>query len=235
MLLTTLNTPSPTVFVIDEECPGRHSLEHLLRSAGYHVASFSSGFEFLESAGPDACGCVLADLQMPDISGLELLTLLSQRQSALSTVLISRHASVAITVNAMKLGAQDFLTRPFDEPHLLDVVDSALSTSVGLWAELQEVTALRVRYDSLTRRQREVCWFVSDGHLNKQIAGRLGTSEKTVKVHRAAVMSKMQAGSVAELVRIVDRLGVQLPRTVRPAPAWSMTPDVHTPRSLSCA
>jgi FixJ family two-component response regulator len=207
---TTIDPSNHTssVFVVDDEASVRRALDRLLRSAGHRVETFASASEFLASPAIAGPGCIVLDLQMPEITGIELLESAQIRESSLSAVLVSGHGNIPATVQAMKLGAIDFLTKPFDDTELLQVVDTALARSHARWTERQEISALQARYDSLTHRQREVCALVSRGLLNKQIAYELGTSEKTVKVHRAGVMSKMQAGSVAELVRIVDRLRV---------------------------
>jgi len=227
---------APTVFVIDDEFPVRSGLVSQLRSAGHKVLMFPSAGEFVEGPAPDACGCLVARLQQPsDLPGLELLRALQRRESVLSTVLISRLASVPLGVHAMKLGAHDFLTVPYDHEHLLDVVDSALSLSASRWTERQALFVLRARYGTLTPRQREVCGLVSDGLLNKQIASALGTSERTIKVHRAGVMTKMQAGSVAELVRIVDRLAVGWARESEALAAPSYSAAAPAPGILPCA
>jgi FixJ family two-component response regulator len=233
---------SPTVFVVDDDLSVRRALNRLLLSAGLRVLTFSSASEFFSGRGPEAPGCLLLDLRLPEISGLELLKSLRARDSILTTVLISAHGSIPVTVDAMKLGAVDFLTKPFDDCRLLDVVAAALSRSAARWRERQELAALRARYDTLTRRQREVCELVSRGLLNKQIAGELGTSEKTIKVHRAGVMTKMQVGSVAELVRLVDRLAArsrpEFPADDSPssgATAWPLASGIDTLRSVSCA
>ena len=199
-------TPAPMVSVVDDDPSVQRALDRLLRSAGHRVQTFSSASEFLGRSAPDAPGCIVLDLQMPAVNGIELLESLRLAGSVLGAVVISGHGSIPATVKAMKLGAIDFLTKPVEDRRLLEVVAAAVSASTARWNDREELAMLRARYDSLTPRQREVCDLVSLGLLNKQIAYELGTSEKTVKVHRAGVMTKLRAGSVAELVRIVDRL-----------------------------
>jgi FixJ family two-component response regulator len=194
------------LYVVDDDPSVRQSLQRLLRVAGYEVRAFSTAMEFREAYDGTGPGCLLLDLCLPGLSGLEVLEQLEQQQSPLRVVFISGRGDIASTVAAMKHGALDFLTKPFDEQALLAAVSSALQRSAASWAEHLERATLRQRFDTLTPREREVCRLVAAGYLNKQAAYELGTAEKTIKVHRARVMSKLQVGSVAELVRLVDHL-----------------------------
>jgi FixJ family two-component response regulator len=196
----------PVVYVVDDDPSVRRSVQRLLAAADYQVTAFASGREFVDAYDGNAPGCLLLDQCLPDASGLDLLERLEQHESPLSVVFVSGHGDVPTTVAAMKHGALDFLTKPFEEHAILAAVAAALKRSAAKWAERQERAALWRRFDTLTPREREVCRLVAAGYLNKQTAYELGTAEKTVKVHRARVMSKLEVGSLAELVRLVDRL-----------------------------
>jgi len=201
-------TPPPSVFVVDDEPSVQTALVRLLVSAGYQARGFFSARAFLAEYRPVAPGCLILDLQMPEVTGLDLLETLRVMDSALSVIFVSGRGDVPATAKAMKLGAVDFLTKPVDEAVLLDAVASASQLSTERWIEREEQAQLTERHRRLTPREREVCALVARGRLNKQIAFDLGTSEKTIKVHRARVMVKLGVGSVAELVRFVDRLQV---------------------------
>lgn len=194
------------VFVVDDDPSLRRSLERLLRSLGYAVEGYASTAEFLERAPAAEPACLVLDLRMPGIDGLELQGRLAARGDGLPVVFVSGHGDVPSSVRAMKAGALDFLTKPFDETVLCAAVERALRWHAERRASRASLDALRARFETLTPREREVCREVAEGRLNKQVAERLGTSEKTIKVHRARVMEKLGARSVAELVRIVDRL-----------------------------
>jgi len=201
-------TPPRSVFVVDDEPSVQTALVRLLVSAGYQARGFFSARAFLAEYRPVAPGCLILDLQMPEVTGLDLLETLRVMDSALSVIFVSGRGDVPATAKAMKLGAVDFLTKPVDEAVLLDAVASASQLSTERWIEREEQAQLTERHRRLTPREREVCALVARGRLNKQIAFDLGTSEKTIKVHRARVMVKLGVGSVAELVRFVDRLQV---------------------------
>ena len=201
-------TPPPSVFVVDDEPSVQTALIRLLASAGYQARGFLSARAFLAEYRPVAPGCLILDLQMPEVTGLNLLETLRVTDSALAVIFVSGRGDVPATAKAMKLGAVDFLTKPVDEAVLLGAVASASQLSTERWIEREEHAQLTERHRRLTPREREVCALVARGHLNKQIAFDLGTSEKTIKVHRARVMVKLGVGSVAELVRLVDRLQV---------------------------
>jgi len=199
----------PIVFVIDDDDSVRRSLERLLRSVDLDVETYASAQEFLRRALPDRPSCVVLDLRLPGPSGLELQESLIRAGHNVPIVFISGHADVPSSVRAIKAGAVDFLQKPFSDQALLDIIHGALRRDREARQNQAEVAGLRVRFDTLTPRERDVLRLVIQGRLNKQIAGDLGISEKTVKFHRGRVMEKTQAGSVAELVRQADRLGLR--------------------------
>ena len=196
----------PSVFVVDDEPSVQKAFIRLLVSAGYEVQGFLSARALLDAYRPVAPGCLILDLHMPEVTGLDLLETLRTTAPALGVVFVSGVGDVPATAKAMKLGAADFLTKPVDELLLLGAVASALQRSTELWIEREEQARLLERHSRLTPREREVCALVARGRLNKQIAYDLGTSEKTIKVHRGRVMAKLGLKSVADLVRFVDRL-----------------------------
>jgi FixJ family two-component response regulator len=200
------------VFVVDDDLSVRKSLSRLLTSAGYAVEAFASAKEFLARAPyPGAC-CLLLDIRMPGGTGLELQETLAATGRRTSIVFLTGHVDVPMSVRAMKHGAADLLTKPVDDEELLAAIDRALTKDVQDLDEEARVADVRTRVALLTPRETEVFALVVTGMLNKQIAGALGISEKTTKVHRARVMDKMQARSVAELVRLADRVGVIVPK-----------------------
>jgi FixJ family two-component response regulator len=200
-------TDRPIVFVIDDDDSVRRSLERLLRSVDLDVQTFSSAKEFIDLPVPDRPACVVLDLRLPGPSGLELQESLIQARRDVPIIFISGHADVPSSVRAIKAGAIDFLQKPFSDQALLDIIHRALQHDHAAREERAELAAIRKRFDTLTPRERDVLGLVIQGRLNKQIAGDLGISEKTVKFHRGRVMEKTQVGSVAELVRQSDRLG----------------------------
>ena len=204
-------TDRPIVFVIDDDDSVRRSLERLLRSVDLDVQTFASAREFVDLPVPDRPACVVLDLRLPGPSGLELQEALIQARRDVPVIFISGHADVPSSVRAIKAGAIDFLQKPFSDQALLDIIHRALRHDRAARRERAELAAIRQRFDTLTPRERDVLGLVIQGRLNKQIAGDLGISEKTVKFHRGRVMEKTQVGSVAELVRQSDRLGL-LPR-----------------------
>ena len=203
------NPLDPMVFVVDDYAPGRKSISRLLRAAGFVVASFASAQEFLAQYDPAACGCLVLDLAMPDIGGLELQSILADKGSFLPIIFLTAHGDVSTSVQAMKHGAVDFLTKPVNDEDLLTAVRVAIEKDRVLRREQTELVEIRERLATLTRREREVLEYVVAGRLNKQIASDLGTVEQTVKVHRAHVMQKMKVHSVAELVRLTERCGIR--------------------------
>jgi FixJ family two-component response regulator len=194
----------PLVFLVDDDPSVRKALQRLLRSAGHTVESFASAREFLARAPHDGPACLVADLRMPEISGLELQEALKRTGHSIPMVFISGHANVPASVAAMRAGAIDFLTKPVGDGRLLDAVGQALARDAAVRAARAEQDAARAAMARLTRRESQVCTLVASGMLNKQIAAQLGASEKTIKVHRGRVMEKLGVGSVAELVRLVD-------------------------------
>jgi FixJ family two-component response regulator len=203
----------PVVFVVDDDPSVRKSLTRLLVSAGYAVEAFASAREFLargRHAGP--C-CLVLDVRMPGLTGLELQEALAAAGRRMSIVFVTGHGDIAMSVKAMKGGAVDLLTKPFDAKDLLKAIQRALAKDVQDLSEEATVAEIHERVKTLTPRETEVFALVVTGMLNKQIASALGVAEKTVKVHRARVMEKMRAGSVAELVRLADRLGVIVPKS----------------------
>jgi FixJ family two-component response regulator len=204
-----MSTPSsPTVFVVDDYAPGRRSISRLLRAAGFVVAAFASAKEFLAQFDPRTPGCLVLDLAMPAVSGLVLQNILAEKGSLLPIIFLTAHGDISKSVQAMKRGASDFLTKPVNDEDLLAAVRMAIEKDRAFRREHAELSEIRARLATLTPREREVLEYVVAGKLNKQIAGDLGTVEQTVKVHRAHVMQKMKAHSVAELVRLAQRCGI---------------------------
>jgi FixJ family two-component response regulator len=198
----------PTVFVVDDYAPGRRSISRLLQAAGFAVTVFASAKEFLAQYDPETPGCLVLDLAMPAVSGLELQGILADRGSLLPIIFLTAYGDIPKSVQAMKRGASDFLTKPVNDEDLLAAVRVAIEKHHALRREQAELFEIRVRLATLTPREREVLEYVVAGKLNKQIAGELGTVEQTVKIHRAHVMQKMRVQSVAELVRLTQRCGI---------------------------
>jgi FixJ family two-component response regulator len=200
------------VCVVDDDAPMRESLQNLLRSVGLRVEAFTSAQEFLHSPRLDVPSCLVLDVRLPGISGLELQQRLAEGDMAMPIIFITGHGDIPMTVQAMKAGAVEFLSKPFRDQALLDAIQQALARDRAAREQRAQREALRRRYRSLTPRERDVLALVVTGLLNKQIAGELGTSEASVKVHRQHVMAKMGAGSLAALVRMADRLGIPTPQ-----------------------
>ncbi len=196
------------VFVVDDDALIRDSLKNLIRSVGLRVEAFASAQEFLRSPRPDVAACLVLDVRLKGLSGLDLQKRMADADIAIPIIFISGHGDIPMTVQAMKAGAVEFLTKPFRDQVLLDAVQQALDRDRKAREERAKVEELHSRYCSLTPREREVMALVVTGLLNKQIAGELGTSETTVKIHRHQVMEKMGAGSLADLVRMADKLGI---------------------------
>ncbi len=193
----------PTVFVVDDDEAVRTSLRLLLKSVGLQVETFSSGQEFLDQYDPDRSGCLVLDIRMPGMSGLELQQHLNDRHSIMPIVFITGHGDVPMAVEAMQAGAVDFIQKPFRDQDLIDRINRALEKDKAMRAELRERDEIRRRMSQLTPREREVLELVTQGKANKVIAGDLNVSQRTVEIHRARVMEKMGAASLAHLVRMV--------------------------------
>jgi FixJ family two-component response regulator len=201
------------VFVVDDDVATRESLKNLIRSVGLRAETFASAQDFLRSTRPDVPSCLVLDVRLPGLSGLDLQKRMAEVELAIPIVFISGHGDIPMSVRAMKAGAVEFLTKPFREQELLDAIQQALERDRNAREQRAEVADLRSRYRRLTPRERQVMALVVTGLLNKQVAGELGTSEASVKVHRQHVMEKMRAGSLAALVRMADRVGVDSPKS----------------------
>jgi len=197
-----------TVTVVDDDPSVLKGVSRLLRSAGLNVATFDNPETFIKAHNPAQAGCIVLDLTMPGLGGLEIQRLLGNKGGGPPIVFLSGTGDIPDTVKAMKHGAVDFLTKPVDETALLGAVQAALEKDRLAWRQRTELAAIYMRATNLTPREREVFEHVVSGQLNKQIALDLGTVEKTIKVHRARVMEKMQAESLADLVRMAQRLGI---------------------------
>lgn len=206
-----MSNADPTVFVVDDDPPVLKAIARVLKSAGLNVATFDSPREFLDRYNADATGCLLLDLSMPELDGLGLQQALAERGGTTPIVFLTGHGDVPSSVSAMKRGACDFLTKPADDEQLIGAVRVAIEKDRSARSARRELADVRSRLESLTPREREVLEHVVSGQLNKQIAADLGTVEKTIKVHRARVMEKMQVESLAELVQVAQRAGIVAP------------------------
>ena len=196
------------VFVVDDDASMRRSLESLLRSVGNDVRLFASAQEFMQAPRPDAPGCLVLDVRLPGMSGLTFQHELAKAGVGLPVIFITGHGDVPMTVRAMKAGAAEFLTKPFDDQVLLDAIDAAIERDRARRRDAASLAVLNARYNELTEREKQVMKLVVAGRVNKQIAAELGLSLVTIKLHRGQVMRKMLVKSVAELVRMADRLGL---------------------------
>jgi FixJ family two-component response regulator len=200
---------NPIVYVVDDDPSVRKALERLLRSGGYETKTFASAPEFLDYNPPHVPGCLVLDIQMPDLSGLELQDRLAEKEIFLPIIFITAHGTVPDSVRALKAGAMDFLEKPFKENELLETVSKGIQKHHILMKQKKRMKILTHRLQTLTPREREVFKLVVSGMLNKQVAWDLGIAEKTVKVHRAKVMQKMKADSFAALVRFAETLRIR--------------------------
>lgn len=205
--LPDMGEDKATVFVVDDDPSMRRALESLLRSVGHDVRLFSSAPEFMQAVSHDASGCLVLDVRLPGMSGLAFQQELAKAGIALPIIFITGHGDVPMSVRAMKAGATEFLTKPFDDQVLLDAIHAALERDRARRRDAARLAKLQASYAELTERERQVMRHVAAGWVNKRIAVELGLSVVTVKVHRGQVMRKMQAKSVAELVRMADQLG----------------------------
>jgi FixJ family two-component response regulator len=202
-----------TVFIVDDDAHMRESLRNLVRSVGLRAELFASAQEFLQSRHSNAPSCLVLDVRMPGLSGLDLQRQTAEAGLEIPIIFITGHGDIPMTVRAMKAGAVEFLTKPFRDQDLLDAIQQALKRSRKVRQQQAATEELRQRFALLTSREREVMERVVAGLLNKQIGADLGTSETTVKIHRHQVMEKMGAGSLAELVRMADRLGIPVQKS----------------------
>jgi FixJ family two-component response regulator len=201
--------PQPIVFVIDDEDPMREALSSLFRSIGLRVKAFASASEFLQMKLPDEPTCLVLDVRLPGLSGLDFQAELAKANIDIPIVFMTGHGDIPMTVRAMKAGALEFLPKPFRDQDMIDAVQAGLERDRRRRKAESETAKLKATFDTLTAREQEIMGLVTAGLMNKQIAGELGVSEITVKVHRGNVMRKMAAKSLAELVRMADALGVR--------------------------
>jgi FixJ family two-component response regulator len=204
------------VFIVDDDDAVRRALARVIGAAGYRVETFASAQAFLDARRIDSApACLVLDVQLPGLSGLELQHALHASFETLPIIFVTGHGDIQMTVSAMKAGATDFLAKPVSAAALLNAIDAALQRSARALASRSEIDSIHRRLERLTPREREVLVLVVNGWLNKQVASELGTVEKTVKVHRARVMEKMEANSLAELVRLSDKAGIFAADTAR--------------------
>ena len=202
------DAPTPIVFVVDPDASVRESLESLIRAAGWRPETFASAQEFLNHPRPIVPCCLILDVTLPDLSGLELQERIVSERSDMPIIFLTSHADIAMTVKAMKRGALEYLTKPFDAEVLMIAIQQAIKRSEAALGREHQMRALRTDFRSLTQREREVMTLIVSGLLNKEVGGELGISEITVKAHRGSVMRKMKAESFASLVNMATRLRV---------------------------
>ena len=207
-----MSEAAPVVFVVDDDPSVRRAIKRLVESVGLRVETFGSAQEFLRSERPDSASCLVLDIRLPGISGLDFQRELAKAGIHIAVVFITGHGDIPMTVRAMKAGAVEFLTKPFRDQDLLDAIQQGLERDRTRRAQESEVAALQERFESLTPREREVLPLVASGLPNKQIADAIGASEATVKVHRSQLMRKMRAPSLADLVRMAEKMGIAAPK-----------------------
>ncbi len=203
-----MNSNDPIIFVVDDDYRMQEALSSLIAAMGFRVATFGSALEFLNAEKPDSPACLILDLELPDIHGLELQQELADRDAP-PVIFVTGHGDIPSSVRAMKAGAVEFLSKPFDEQELQSAIETAITMDRSARQKRSELAELQRRYRLLTHREQEVLPFVVEGFLNKQTAADLGTSEVTIRVHRGQIMRKMGARSLAELVRMADKLGIR--------------------------
>ena len=207
-----MSESGPIVFVVDDEPNVCASVKRLVRSVGIEVQTYGSAQEFLRGKRPDVPGCLVLDVRLPDLSGLDLQQELVKANITLPIIFVTGHGDIPMSVRAMKAGAVEFLTKPFREQDLLEAIQHGIQQHRTLREQRAEIFDLQCRYESLTLREREVFPLVAGGLLNKQVASQLGAGEKTIKVHRGQVMHKMKAESLADLIRMAEKLKITSPK-----------------------
>jgi FixJ family two-component response regulator len=203
----------PVVFLVDDDASLRGAVSNLIRSVGLRVEAFASTAEFFGAKRPDAACCLVLDVRLPGVSGLDFQAELARAKIQIPIIFITGHGDIPMTVKAMKAGAVEFLTKPFRDQDLLDAIQIALERSRASYASEKAISELRAKFDTLTPREQEVMAWVTGGLLNKQVAAEIGVTEITVKVHRGKVTKKMGAKSLADLVKMADILGIRRTKT----------------------
>ena len=210
---TESSSAVPVVFVVDDDASLRGAVTNLIRSVGLRVEAFASTTEFFAAKRPDATCCLILDVRLPGVSGLDFQAELARAKIQIPIIFITGHGDIPMTVKAMKAGAVEFLTKPFRDQDLLDAIQVALERSRASYASEKAISELRAKFDTLTPREQEVMAWVTGGLLNKQDAAEIGVTEITVKVHRVKVTKKMGAKSLADLVKMADILGIRRTKT----------------------
>jgi FixJ family two-component response regulator len=212
------------IYLVDDDPSARQGLARLIRAAGHTVVTFASARAFLDAGPPAGPGCVVLDVRMPEVSGLDLQERLARGECPLPVIFITGHGDIPMSVQAMKQGAVDFLPKPVDGPQLLAAIQQALEKDAATRRQLKGRQDIRRRLEQLTERERDVMALVIRGRLNKQVAAELGIAEPTVKIHRGRVMEKLEVASVAELVLLAQQAGLTAAGTTRPASAAPISP-----------